>query len=150
MSATVQVKVGDTKRVERLLTKLPVELRTKALNQAVRAAGRIVANQAKQLCPKPGYRGDKQGLKPLRDTIGVVVRDYANGPAAIVGPQYPAGAHGHLVEFGHDEVLWGQRTGRRVKPKPFLRPAADQTKSQQQAALIAKIKAGIDKAARSG
>lgn len=34
--------------------------------------------------------------------------------------------HAHLVEFGHVEVLFGVRTGRRVPPHPFLRKAVEE------------------------
>jgi len=33
------------------------------------------------------------------------------------------GFHAHLIEFGHVKVLWGKRTGERVAPRPFMRPA---------------------------
>jgi HK97 gp10 family phage protein len=33
------------------------------------------------------------------------------------------GFHAHLVEYGHAKVLWGRRTGGRVPPHPFMRPA---------------------------
>jgi len=35
------------------------------------------------------------------------------------------GYHAHLVEFGHEKVLWGKRTNERVPPHPFMRPAKD-------------------------
>lgn len=140
MGKAIQAKVSDTKQVERLLGRLALQMRGKILVQGVRAAGRVAANAAKTLAPKPGYPGDKPDRKPLNQTIKVVVRDYSNGPAAVVGPQWPEGAHGHLVEFGHQLP-----DGSRTKPKPFLRPAADSTKTQQQSALIAKVDAGVRK-----
>lgn len=37
-----------------------------------------------------------------------------------------AGAkHAHLVEFGHGLVAWGNPTGKRVAPRPFLRNSVD-------------------------
>jgi hypothetical protein len=90
--------------------------------------------------------------KPLRDTIAVEVRDYGPRAMAVVGPQYPAGAHGHLVEFGHDIVPRGESrsvgrgrvsgakrkggtTQGRARPMPFMRTAFDGTQSQQYAAM---------------
>lgn len=35
------------------------------------------------------------------------------------------GNHAHLIEYGHVKVLWGRRTGERVQPFPFMRPAAE-------------------------
>lgn len=73
-------------------------------NQATRSVLRKELNKvkatSKQLVPKPGYPGDKPDLKPLRDTITVGIRSYEENAVwyGVVGPQYPAGAHGHLVE----------------------------------------------------
>ena len=39
--------------------------------------------------------------------------------------------HGHLVEKGHEKVLWGRRVGGRVVGKAFIAPSIDTTKSQQ-------------------
>ena len=39
------------------------------------------------------------------------------------------GPHAHLVEFGHKIVRNGQVFGK-VKPHPFLRPAADESKEE--------------------
>lgn len=36
------------------------------------------------------------------------------------------GYHASLVEFGHTLIAWGHPTGKRVEPKPFLRPALEQ------------------------
>lgn len=33
------------------------------------------------------------------------------------------GFHAFLVEYGHVMVAWGRKTGRRVPPHPFMRPA---------------------------
>jgi hypothetical protein len=62
------------------------------------AASKVVVKRARELVPKPGYAGDKPGLKPLRETIGHTVKTYGQIFVAIIGPQRPAGAHGHLVE----------------------------------------------------
>lgn len=129
------VTVSESGDLDGLLARLPIEVRRVSLKKAMRAAASVVVRRAKQPVARPGYPGDKADLKPLRDTIGAVVRDYEEYVVAVVGPQHPAGAHGHLVEYGHEEVLWGVRTGRRVPPHPFLRPAADGTRAEQQAAM---------------
>lgn len=113
------------------------------LRRALQKAGEIVQAKAKQHCPKPGYKGDDPDKKPLVDTIGVKVWIGDHGIVCYVGPQYPAGAHGHLIEFGHRMVIHGQVLGW-VEAKPFMRPAADETKSEQQA----KIKEVLQAAAR--
>ena len=90
--------------------------------------------EAKRLCPR-GDPADSPDLKPLNETIAVELRDYGVRQLAVVGPQYPAGAHGHLVENGHEVVSHGKRTGKRTEPKPFVRPAFDGTGAQQLAAM---------------
>lgn len=171
-----RTEIKEDGNVEALLERLPIELRTTALTKAVRAAGKVVAERARQLCPPPGYPGDKPGLKPLRDTIGVQVRYYEReqdaAVVAVVGPEYPAGAHGHLVEFGHRIVGNAQlsegssqgeaaaglfspaeylrrahRAGGEVAPQPFLRPAADETEAEQRAALAGTLQKELEKLA---
>jgi hypothetical protein len=89
---------------------------------------------------------DRSNVKPLAETIGVVVRKYDTTSVAVVGPQYPAGSLGHLIEFGHREILYGRDTGRRVPPKPFLRPAADETRGDQDVAMLNVLRAELAKA----
>lgn len=148
MAKSIRVQIESTPETDRLLLRLDSTLRMKYLELGLKAAGRIVRDEAKRRCPKGNQRtGKKEGKKHLRDTIKSVTRKYGSKRLQIIGPEYPAGAHGHLVENGHEEVLWGKRTGRRVAPKPFLRPAADSTKQQQIDAMNDVIGAGIEKEA---
>lgn len=144
--STVRVGISDTKATDKLLKGLPIEMRQKTLVKAVRAAGNIVAKEARRLCPKPGYTGDKPGKIPLNKTIKVVVRSYDNAIAAFVGPTWPHGAHGHLVEFGH-EIKRTSHGPTHTRPKPFMRPAADTTAQAQQRKIIDTLKNEIKKLA---
>jgi len=108
-------------------------LRHKVTRDVATAMAEVVAARQRQLCPR-GDPADKPELKPLAETIAVEVRVYGDRVLALAGPEYPAGAHAHAVEDGHAEVLWGKPTGRRVGPKPFVRPAIDETQDAQQAA----------------
>jgi hypothetical protein len=145
--ASISIKLPDFDAVDRELAELELRLRTGALRKALRAGGNVVKRRAAQLAPRSIETGtrdawsdateaERQGVKPLAETMGVVVRDYGLKWVMVVGPQYPAGALGHLVEYGHAEFLWGQPTGRRVGPKPFLRPAADQTEAEVSAKIL--------------
>jgi HK97 gp10 family phage protein len=146
--ASVKVTIESTRETDALLLSLPIAVREKYLKLGLKAAGRIVRDEAKRRCPKGKQRtGKKEGKKHLRDTIRSEFRDYGRKKVQVIGPEYPAGAHGHLVEFGHAEVLWGKPTGRRVPPKPFMRPAVDSTKQQQIDALNNAVRAGIEKEA---
>lgn len=144
---SAQVKIAIPPETDKLLGQIPIELRSKTLKKALRKAGQVVAREARRLAPKPGYPGDKPGKKPLKNTIRVKIADYGQTQAAFVGPSYPDGAHGHLVEYGHDKVLWGERTGEYVRGKPFMRPSADSTEAQQREAIIGTLKAEINKLA---
>jgi hypothetical protein len=145
------VTLPDLDLIDRELGQVEQRLRTTALKKALRAGGKVVANRARQLAPRSlqtgtwdawskKTEGARAGAKPLAETIGVVVRDYGHTLVLLVGPEYPAGALGHLVEYGHAEYLWGQATGRRVPPKPFLRPAADETEDQVNAVVLETLR----------
>ena len=142
-------------RLEKLLAKLPWDLRAKSLGQAARAGGSVVRNDARKRAPI-GDQKHNPGATALKKTIAVTVRYYDNDrrAVAVVGPRYPQGAHGHLVEDGHDVIVSrGSRKGQkpltgtaRVEGKEFLAPAADSTKSQQTAAVLKKLRQLIKKA----
>jgi hypothetical protein len=142
--ASVELEGWD--ELARQLDRVDDQLTGQVKVEAVQAAGDVVARRAKQLCHRSTQTGTSKGWsdayfakraanKPLAETIAVEVRDYGPRALAVIGPEYPAGAHGHNVENGHEEVLWGQPTGRRVPPHPFMRPAFDETQAEQQAAM---------------
>lgn len=119
--------------LEGLMTTLPIEMRDKAAKSAARAAAGVVRNEARRRVP------NRTGS--LKRSMSVVVRDYGELTVAYAGPRYlreggpNAGNHGHLVEFGHKI----KGTQKRVPPRPFLRPAADSTKKQQERAAVGKL-----------
>ena len=150
------VTITETGDMDAILQQLPLMLQRQALDKALRAAGKVVAKRAKELCPRSTRTGTSQWwsnetfakraqAKPLAETIGVVVRKYDTVSVAVVGPQYPAGALGHLVEYGHNLVVYGRPTGRRVPPQPFMRPAVDETRSEQDDVMLNVLKAELEK-----
>lgn len=58
---------------------------------------------------------------------GYIVK--ASGRNRLEGAEGARGFHAWLVEFGHVKVLWGKRTGGRVPPRPFMRPALEKGKA---------------------
>ena len=132
------IKLDGYDELLKTLKRIDDTLTGQLMRDMVKAAGEVVAKEAKRLCPR-GDPADKPDLKPLNETIAVEVRDYGLRTMAVIGPQYPAGAHGHLVENGHEIVSHGKRTGERTAPKPFVRPAFDGTGRQQMAAMEALI-----------
>jgi HK97 gp10 family phage protein len=155
----VTIKLDGYDELLRALDRIDDTLSKRVTRDMVKAAGEIAAARARVLCPvgDPTHHPEN---KPLRDTIAVEVKDYGVRALAVVGPQWPAGAHGHNVEFGHDIVARGQgknvgkarRSGAkkkggvakgRTQPKPFMRPAFDSTKGQQFAAMEAVVKKAL-------
>lgn len=130
--------------LEEVLEKLPLAAREKEVQRALRAGAKLAKDRAAQLAPVPGYKGDKPGKTPLRDTMTIATRSYQGGGVQFVGvgPRWPDGAHGHLVEFGHEIVTKKPnqvRTGARVPGKEFVAPAIDQTIDQQTQKIDASL-----------
>lgn len=147
-SKAITLEAQETGNTLAALGKLELELRGKALLSAVRASLKAPLAKAKQLVPKGRARtGKKAGKKHLAETIVVVTRDYGETKVGLVGPSYPAGAHGHLVEFGHDVVRDGKTVGR-APPYPFLRPAAEQTRSEQTSAFEESLAKSVAEASK--
>jgi ABC-type glutathione transport system ATPase component len=108
--------------LEKLFDNLDEVIKTKANRVAVMAAGGVVVQAAKQRVSRSAQTGSRkknskaykqkhgEQPKPLADTIASELRLYKNGELAmaVVGAQYPAGAHAHLVERGHKMILWGR------------------------------------------
>jgi hypothetical protein len=150
MSVEVKIDEREFANINRILQDLDKRVRKEAVTVGLQNASAIVVNEAKAHVPKPGYPFDKPGKKPLRDTIGFEVRDYPSGTfVAVIGAQYPAGAHAHLVESGHEIWLPSPpykvgadtvATGKRTKPVPFMERAADNTQSRQIAAITSTLK----------
>ena len=113
----------------------------RALKTAVGYSQTPVVKTAQAFVPEgdPYDRAEKQAL---RDTSKKKVKTYNKGGTivAIVGPSYPSGAHGHLVEFGHRVVTHdGVDTGETVLGEEFMLPAAMATERQQTERLITKL-----------
>lgn len=71
----------------------------------------------------------------------------AGNIATAVGPQWPEGAHAHLLEFGHKLVAWGRATGKTVPARPWMRPAIAAAKPTILAVQNSAIRAGLEKEA---
>ncbi len=165
------------------LNAIAVGLRGDVVRSGLNSAGRIITKRAKELVRKPSDAGynkrskDRQGGKNLQETIGHVVRGYNSakfsGMVLVVGPQYPAGSHGHLVEYGHRIAKRGTGTLTRIAkpgkrkystPKskvgktgmgvstgstrafPFMEPAARDSVGKITEAIAASVQKAIAKA----
>ncbi len=96
---------------DQLVERIEASLRAGVLASAAQAAGELVEADARPRITAPGYAGDKSTLKPLQQSLTTVVREYPTAVVAVVGTAWPEGAHGHLVEFGHELVRGGKVIG---------------------------------------
>lgn len=61
----------------------------------------------------------------------------------VTGPAWRVAAQAHILEFGGRHVNWGGSNNQgptNLPPRPFLRPAASMTRSQQQSKIIKVMK----------
>lgn len=149
--SSVGIKITETGNTDNLLAKMPIEFREKQLKSALKKGANVVASATRRNAPKPGYPFDDPEKKPLKNTISTVTRQYGPKVMTITGPRWPDGAHGRLIEFGFlqktvrlpNGVIVRRKTPLRVVPNPFMRRAADTTKSQQESAIVGSLRKGV-------
>jgi hypothetical protein len=159
------VIITETGDIDKTLQKLPKEIaQGDALGRGLNKAGKAVIKNAKPRVPRgdPTHKPEKIALYR---TLKVIRRIYREGTLqmAVVGPTWPDGAHGHLVEEGHKVIPRGKvgasnkaRKGHRQKKdlvsgspwvpgKEFMAPAVTATKQQQETEIIESIRKEIIK-----
>ena len=64
----------------------------------------------------------------LRKSIKKIKSKFENGGFIVSasGKGTSKGYHAANVEYGHVLIAWGHSTGKRVAPRPFMRPALEQ------------------------
>ena len=151
----VRVGVSDTGITEEVLTQFPILLRRKVLSEAVKAAGRVVRDGARRELSATRSRTTgtrrlwsekikqrRAGNKDLYQSIKIKYKDYERSRVAVcfVGPSWPDGAHGHLIEFGGYHPLWG-RSGFEIyePPNPFMRRAGIGTAAKQRSVAVGVV-----------
>jgi hypothetical protein len=148
---TFQMEINEQflSDVDKHLARLEQPQRWTSIKGALRAAGGVVVKRCKETLPKPGYPGDKKGLKPLRETLGTKVVEYQNSRTivALVGFAWGAGSHGHLVEKGHRLVIRHRAVGT-VEGRHYLEHAADATKGEQDAAILGALQKDVEESKR--
>lgn len=178
MTRSAQIKAGVSlsglQQADQFLAALPLVARTPEVQKAVRKGLNEVAKRAEELAPVggKGYPRRRPENKPLKDTIGVVVREYGNVLVGVVGPQYPAGAHGHLLEHGHRVARGGtlsplSSAKNKIAPKskrggefrgkgmatgmaeafPFMQPAWEDKKDSIEPTIVGALQTAAEKLA---
>lgn len=155
MNVKVVIDENSFRQAERLLGRLPGELRKKIIPPAIRAATRPAVAKMKQLAPDSKKTGSRRGwskkvrlaritTKQHRKTIGIsTVRKYGEIVAIYAGPIHPAGNLINVIGHDHKQMLWGRDSGNVVKANQYVIEAGKQTTRQQQAVFEAKVKAGV-------
>ena len=161
----------------RELGELTGNLQRKYIRQAVADGGRVLIKEMKRRAPRgksaslhslktataryanaAGRKAlDKKGTpkklwksitqRPSSQWPSAAAQARAGNIATAVGPTWPEGAHAHLLEFGHKLIAWGRETGKRVAPRPFMRPAMEASRGQIKAAQELRIHEGLTKEA---
>lgn len=96
----------------------------KELKPATNQAGNVILQKAKS---KVGV--DSGDTKRSLKLTGAKIKKNAYAISASIGAGKGAAPLGPL-ELGHKMVLYGKITGQKVEGKPFLRPAADESKEE--------------------
>lgn len=166
MAGTVRITGDLFETLDADLSKIDLMSKSKAVTSGMRKALNVPKRRLKGDLPKPGYPGDKPGLKPLRETPSVSVKHYGSGVVlGVLGYAQPTGAHGMLLELGHRIVTGGtssnpirrksvrvakdrSKTGKGtqhgfVEGRFYLEKAASATESQQFAILETTIKGAM-------
>lgn len=149
----------DIERLDGLLGRMPIELRERTLRRVVRLGAKIVEREAVRRLKSMDFphSSDEEKFARSTDALTTVVRGNDRFISAFTGPVWPAGLPAHLIEYGFEQLYFKLPSGVKIKRKtpkqiaarPFLRPAADSTKSKQQAAIINGLKRAIGKLAKA-
>lgn len=130
--------------LQKLLDELPARIEANVVRGGVRAGARVIANEAKRLCPVGGVSGSlRKGEQPgaLRDSIRVSAKSSKGKVTATI----KAGGknevfYAGMVEFGTARHLIKPKNRKSLsvggdpreavqhpgaKKKPFMRPALD-------------------------
>jgi len=110
VGATANITITGLKPLQKKMRRWPDKLRKRVNGQATKAAVNPIARAIRKAAPV-GPTGN------LKRSITTRMKRYQQGDwfEATVGPKWPMGAHGHLIEFGTV----------RQPPRPFVRPVWD-------------------------
>lgn len=151
----IDVNLTGIKELDRALRKLGPAVEKRVQSQALRAGARPIIRQAKSLLmmgarrPRKGKRGKGFHTGNLYRSMAVKTIRGMGGWAAIIGPKWPGGVHGHLVEFGTKPRY--HKSGKFVgamPARPFLRPAFDMALPEAKRRIREVVEKGIAREAR--
>jgi len=149
-----ELHVSGLSELDRLLKELPAKIEGNIMRGAVRAGAKVMETRAKELVPVDD--GD------LRDSIKVSTKSKRGKVSATVRAGGKKAFYAHMVEFGtarhfikpkKRKSLFFAGIAREVvdhpgtSPKPFMRPALDNSQREAVDAAAAYIRARLAKEA---
>jgi len=149
-----ELHVSGLSELDRLLKELPAKIEGNIMRGAVRAGAKVMETRAKELVPVDD--GD------LRDSIKVSTKSKRGQVSATVRAGGKKAFYAHMVEFGtarhfikpkKRKSLFFAGIAREVvdhpgtSPKPFMRPALDNSQREAVDAAAAYIRARLAKEA---
>jgi len=158
------ISLSGDKQLQRKLQRISDYVETKLSRDALKQAAAPIIKAAKaNIATKGASRKRKRefniGGKPvsgtgnLRKSIGYRMKTYKTSGVLVLvlGPRWPLGAHGHLVEFGTQARFTADGVFRGIGPaKPFLRPAWDANIGQAKRIIQSVARLGILKQGAGG
>ena len=138
MPGKIEFKIEGALEMERLLKELGPQVAARAGDKALRAAGKVIVDRAKELVPVD--------TGELRDSITVQApkrRRRQGERQMLVGFERPTSAIAHLVEFG--TAPHGGHPG--TAPHPFMTPALDEKAGEALDKMGKALGEGITRAA---
>lgn len=123
----------DMNHIIQAIDRLPDKLGLKVTRNAVKAGANVIAKRARRLAPFNPNR--KTGLH-IREVIVVKRLDGTNDIMRI-GVKYGRGGapHAHLLEYGTVKM----------SPRPFMRPAAEQTLTEISQKITTILDRGVNR-----
>ena len=142
MANTTQLTLIGDKELLAAFGDLERRAQSGIVGKALRAASRPIVNAARDNL----RAGNHKFTGNLIKSIGLRIKTYRKDgrTIAVIGPRWPEGAHGHLVEFGTGprQTEKGKSTGF-MPATPFLRPAFDAFKGAALQILTRLIRNGL-------
>lgn len=151
------IALSGDKQLKRKLQRLHQAAETKLARHALLQAGRPMVKAIKQnigtmrMSRKREAEFTARGLPGsftgnLRRSIGQAVRQYKRTGVVllVIGPRWPMGAHGHLVEYGTQPRFTKAGAFRGKMPAmPFMRSAWDANIGSSKAILQNTMRVGV-------
>jgi HK97 gp10 family phage protein len=142
--------------LRRELKNLPYQIGKRVEKDALKAGAAEILKEAKRRAPRSRRKhasdlgGFQAGLlrRSLAVSKGRRIRRYRGVLVAVVGPAWPWGAHGHLVEHGtrHRKTRAGHSRGS-MPATPFLEPAFHAKIQAARRRIREKLATGIEREA---